>query len=357
LEHREEVIGNAIRLGGSEPDRTSVPRVAWGDRLIDRREFMSAVGAGIAVVALAAEAQQSARLPRIGFLLPGNVGAGKESFSQGLRELGYVEGRTAVIEWRWWEGKPERLRPAAAEMVRLNPDVVVVGGSEATNAMKEATRSIPIVFIGPSYPVEEGLVESFARPGGNITGITVAQSDHVAKHLQLLLDVVPALADVGVIWSPANPGSTFIFRDTETAARNLKLKVLQVPMASAADVEPALAAIARARPGALIVQPVPTPIANAERIGELAIRLRIPSITAFKSLMERGLLMSYGADNRDVARRIPGYVDRILKGAKPADMPVERPTKFELAINMKTAKAIGLTIPSSLLARADEVIQ
>ena len=325
--------------------------------MMDRRTFIGRVAGSLLGLPLAAEAQQAARLPRIGVLLPGNAGAGTEIFSQGFRELGYVEGRTAVIEWRWWEGKTERLRDAAAEMVRLNPDVIVVGGSEATKAMKEATRSIPIVFIGPSYPVEEGLVESFARPGGNITGITVAQSDHAAKLLQLLLEVVPALADVGVIWSPANPGSTFNFRDTETAARGLKLKVLSVPMASAADVEAALAAIARARPGALIVHPTPIPIANAERIAELAIRLRIPSITAFKSLMERGLLMSYGADVRDVVRRIPGYVDRIIKGAKPADMPVERPTKFELAINMKTAKAIGLTIPQSLLLRADEVIQ
>jgi putative ABC transport system substrate-binding protein len=242
-------------------------------------------------------------------------------------------------------------------MVRLNLDVIVVGGSEATKALKEATRSIPIVFVGPSYPVEEGLVESFARPGGNITGITLAQSDHVPKMLQLLRDVVPALADVGVIWSPANPGSTFLFRDTEAAARGLKLKVLTVPIGSAADVEPALAAIARARPGALILNPAVTPNANAEQIGELAIRLRIPSITQLKTLTELGLLMSYGADIRDVQRRIPSYVDRILKGAKPADMPVERPTKFELAINLKTAKAIGVTIPQSLLLRADELIQ
>jgi putative ABC transport system substrate-binding protein len=274
-----------------------------------------------------------------------------------LGEAGYVEGRTAVIEWRWWEGKPERLRDAVAEMVRLNLDVIVTFGSEATKAMKEATRSIPIVFSGPSYPVEEGLVESFARPGGNITGVTVAQSDHVAKQLQLLLDVVPALADVGVIWSPANSGNAFTLRDMETAARGLKVKVLPVAMASGADVEPALAAIARARPGAVIVLPAPISSANAERIGELAIRLRIPTISAAKAHMERGLLMSYGADGRDLQRRIPSYVDRILKGAKPADMPVERPTKFELAINMKTAKAIGLTIPNALLLRADEVIQ
>jgi putative ABC transport system substrate-binding protein len=213
------------------------------------------------------------------------------------------------------------------------------------------------VFSGPSYPVEEGLVESFARPGGNVTGITLAQSDHVPKLLQLLLDVAPKLSDVGVIWSPANPGSTILFRDTEAAARGLKLKILSVPMASLADVEPALAAIARARPGALILNPSVIANTSAERVGELAIRLRIPSITQNKTLMEQGLLMSYGADVRDVARRVPSYVDRILKGAKPADMPVERPTKFELAINMKTAKAIGITIPNSLLLRADAVIQ
>jgi putative tryptophan/tyrosine transport system substrate-binding protein len=329
--------------------------------MIDRRRFIRTAGAGIAMVALAARAQPASRLPRIGVLLAGNTGTGTEALRQGFRELGYVEGRTVVIEWRWWEGKPERLRDAAAEMVRLNPDVVVVGGSEATRAMREATRSIPIVFAGPSYPVEEGLVESFARPGGNITGITVAQSDHVAKMLQLLLDVAPSLSDVGVIWSPANPGNTFTLRDMETAARGLKLKLLPVAMTSDADVDSALAAITRARPGALIV--LPTSYLNTaesisgRRIGELAIRLRIPSITASKSLMERGLLMSYGADFRDVQRRIPSYVDRILKGAKPADMPVERPTKFELGINMKTAKASGLTIPQSLLLRADEVIQ
>lgn len=240
--------------------------------------------------------------------------------------MGYVEGRTAVIEWRWWEGKPDRLRDAAAELVRLNPDVIVVGGSEATKALKEATGTIPIVFIGPSYPVEEGLVQSFARPGGNITGITAAQSDIAGKLLQLLLEAVPSLADVGVIWSPANPGSTFGLRDVETAARGLNLKVLPVSMASVADVEPALAAIARARPGALIVYQTPIPSANVERIADFAIRLRIPSITAAKTLVERGLLLSYGADFRDVQGRIPGYVDRILKGARPADMPVERPT-------------------------------
>jgi len=326
--------------------------------MVDRRRFIRVAGAGVfaAMAAMAAEAQQPPRLPRIGVLFPWQTGAGTDVLRQGLQEMGYVDGRTAVIEWRWWEGKPERLRDAAAEMVRLNPDVIVVGGSEATKALKEATRMIPLVFIGPSYPVEEGLVQSFARPGGNITGITVAQSDTAAKLLQLLLDVAPSLAEVSVIWSPVNPGTAFILRDIETAARSLKLKVLPVAMASAVDVEPALAAITRARVGALIVTATPTTNSNAERIAELAVRLRIPSITAAKALMERGVLISYGADVRELERRIAGYVDRIIKGARPADMPVERPTKFELFINMTTAKAIGLTIPHSMLLRADGVI-
>jgi putative ABC transport system substrate-binding protein len=187
--------------------------------------------------------------------------------------------------------------------------------------------------------------------------VTVAQSDTVTKLIQLLRDTVPALADVCVIWSPANPGTEFMLRDMQAAAQGLKLKVLPVAMASATDVDPALMSIELARPGALILFPAAVPAANAERIGQLAIRLRIPSITANRALMEQGLLMSYGADLRDVTRRIPGYVDRILKGAKPADMPVERPTKFQLALNMKTAKAIGLTIPRRLLMLADDVIQ
>ena len=323
---------------------------------VARRDFLIAVGA-LLTLPLAAEAQQAARLPRIGVLLAESGGARADDMREGFRELGYVDGRTAVIEWRSWDGKPERLAEAVTELIRLRPDVIVVGGSEAAKAFKAATQTIPIVFSGPSYPVEEGLVESFARPGGNITGVTLAQSDHVAKLLQVLRDVVPALADVGVIWSSINPGSTFLFKETEEAARGLKLKLLSMPIGSTADVEPALAAMARARPSAVVVFPAVLINANAERIVESAIRLRIPSITQNKALMERGLLMSYGADIRDVQRRVPSYVDRILKGAKPAAMPVERPTKFELAINMKTAKAIGLSIPQSLLLRADVVIQ
>ncbi len=325
--------------------------------MIDRRSFVRLAGGGLAIAAFASKAQQAARLPRIGVLLTGSTTSiAMDTMREGFRELGYVEGRTAVIEWRTWENKPERLREVVAELIGLNLDVIVVAGSEATKALKDATRTIPIVFSGPSYPVEEGLVASFARPGGNLTGVTLAQPDHVAKLLEVLREVVPGLADVGVVWSQVNPGSTLLFRDTEAAARALKIKVLSLPI-NGTDVDPALAAIARAHPGALILNPSAIVNANAERFAELATRLRIPTITQAKFLIERGLLMSYGADIRYVQQRIPSYVDRILKGAKPADMPVERPTKFELAINMKTAKSIGLTIPQSLLGRADEVIR
>jgi putative ABC transport system substrate-binding protein len=313
------------------------------------------------MAALAAQARQPARLPRIGVLLSSSTGpgasAGADILREGLRELGYVEGRTAVIEWRYWEGKPERLRDAVAELVRLNPDVIVVGGSEGTKAMKAATQSIPIVFSGPSYPVEEGLVESFARPGGNITGITVAQSDHVPKLLQLLLDVVPTLADIGIIWSPANPGSTFLFRDTEIAARGLKLKVLSVPMAGAADVEPALAAIARARPGALILNPAPIPIANAERVGDLAIRLRIPSITQAKALLERGLLMSYGADAREVQRRLPALRGSNSQGCEACRHAGRAANQVRARHQHENRESDRTDDSAVAAARADAVIQ
>lgn len=325
--------------------------------MMDRRIFIGGLAGGILVRPHSSRSQQAARVPRIGVLYAGKTGTGTEALRQGLQELGYVEGRTIVIEWRWWEGKPERLREVVAEMMRLDLDVIVVGGSEATKALKDATPSIPIVFSGPSYPIEEGLVRSFARPGANITGVTVAQSDTVMKLLQLIQDVVPGLRDACVIWSAANRGTEFTLRDMKAAAQGMNLSLLPVAMSSATDVAPALASIARVRPSALILLPAAVPAANAERIAELAIRLRIPSITANKALMEQGLLMSYGADPRDVSRRIPGYVDRIVKGAKPADMPVERPTRFELAINMRTAKAIGLTIPQGLLLRANELIQ
>ena len=329
--------------------------------MMDRRTFISSFVVALAAMPPSARAQQPAKVWRLGILEGGrSTLAGittSAALRQALQEFGYVEGKNAAFIDRSADRRIERLPGLAAELVGLGVDVIITMGSEAARAANQATASIPIVFSGPSYPVEEGLVASFARPGGNVTGITVAMSDTVSKHFQLLRDVVPTVATVAVIWSPANPGPTFAFRDTERAGASLRLKIQSVPMAGAEDLDPALAAIGRLRPDALIVQPGPLVFDHAQRVSELGIKLRIPSISIAKQFAERGLLMSYGADFRDAPRRVAGYVNRIFKGAKPADLPVERRTKFELVINMKTAKAMGLTILQSLLLRADEVIQ
>ena len=327
---------------------------------MDRRTFIGTAGALVALPSRAG-AQREVKVWRVGFLLPGTseqTAPVRAEIRQALQERGYVEGKNVEYVAKMAEGRPERLPQLAAELVGLGLDVIMTGGSEATRAAKQATPTIPIVFWGPSYPVEEGLVASFARPGGNITGLTVAMSDTVSKHLQLLRDVVPSLADAAIIWSPANPGNTFAFRDTERAAAPMQLKIHSVPIANAGDVESAVDTIARLKPGALIVQPsAAISLDHVQRIAEHAIKLRVPSISIAKAFSERGLLMSYGADPRDIQRRIPAYVAQILRGAKPADLPVERPTNFELVINERTAKALGLTIPQTLLLRADEVIR
>ena len=312
-------------------------------------------------------AQRTLRVWRIGILSFGSgvtassaIGSSDPRSAALIRafdEQGYVEGRNVVYVTRNADRRIERLQELAAEVAGAGVDVIVTTGSEATRAAKQATATIPIVFLGPSYPVEEGLVASFARPGGNITGITLAHSDVVSKLLQLLRDVAPKLADAAVIWDPANPGNAFVVRDVESAAVPLPLKIRSVLIRSPDEADSAIAAIERPRPGALIVVPSPVVFPLARRLGELAIKLRIPSISLAKQILEEGILLSYGADNRDLDRRVAVYVDRILKGAKPADMAVERPTKFELGVNMKTAKAIELAIPQSLLLRADEVIQ
>lgn len=326
---------------------------------MDRRAFIwTVVGAFAAMPPSRARGQQP-KLWRIGVLISsssspaGNLNALK----QALREVGLVEGKDATFVVRSAGGAIERLPILAAELVRLGVDVMITGGSEATRAAKQATATIPIVFQGPSYPVEEGLVASFARPGGNVTGISIAMSDTVSKHLQLLQDVAPTASSVAVIWSPANPGHTFAFRDTESAAAAMRLKIQSVPVTEPNDLQPALTTIGRLKPDALIVQPAPFVTEHIERVSDLATKLRIPSISIMRQFAERGLLMSYGADFRDAPRRVAAYVDRILRGAKPAELPVERPTKFALVLNMRTAKVLGLSIPQSVLLRADDVIQ
>jgi putative ABC transport system substrate-binding protein len=329
--------------------------------VIDRRKFIGTVASVLVALPAPAGAQRAAKVPRIGILAGAASGSPGSTLGavlkQSLQELRYVDGKDVAYVDRSADGRIERLPQLAAELVGLGVDVIVTQGSEATRAAKQATVSIPIVFVGPSYPVEEGLVASFAHPGGNITGITLAQSDHVAKQLQLLRDVVPTLVDVAVIWSPGNAGTVLVLRDVESEAGPLRIKVQSVPIGSADDVGPALATIARLRPGALLLLGGVLVNAHVQRFSDLALQIRAPSIGNTKAFTERGLLLSYGADIRDLQRRVAGYVDRILKGAKPADLPVERPTKFELAVNMKTAKALGITVPKELLLRADEVIQ
>jgi putative ABC transport system substrate-binding protein len=305
-------------------------------------------------------AQPRAAPWRIGLLNGGSGIAASDptvAWRHALQEVGYTEGVTAEFVVRSAEGHVDRLSGLAAELVSLRVDIIITAGSEATQAARRATPSIPIVFSGPSYPVEEGLVASFAHPGGNITGFTVAMSDTVSKHLQLLRDVAPTLQSVAVIWSPENPGHTFAFRDTRAAAAPLGLTVHSVPMTTAADVGTGLASIERVRPGALIVQPAPFVFAGVKDVIDLALKLHLPSISIARAFTQQGLLMSYGADFREAPRRLARYVDRILKGAKPADLPVERPTKFELVINLVTANALGLAIPQGLLWRADEVLR
>jgi putative tryptophan/tyrosine transport system substrate-binding protein len=274
-----------------------------------------------------------------------------------FQELGYVEGKNVTYVGSTAEGSIEHLPQLAAKLVEGNVDVIITQGSETTRAAKQATAAIPIVFLGPSYPVEEGLVASFAHPGGNVTGITLAQSDLASKVLQLLRDVVPSLADVAVIWSPFNPGSTFLFRDIERASGAVRTRIQSVPLRSTDESDPALAEIGRLQCDAVIVLPSALVNAHMQRLCDLALKLHVPSISLLKQFAEQGLLLSYGADIRELERRVAGYVDRILRGAKPTDLPVERPTKFELTINLKTAKALGIAIPQSLLLRADDLIR
>ena len=310
-----------------------------------------------------ARAQRSTRVWRIGLLTPSTdvlvsrANLPSPALAEALRELGYAEGKNVAYVVRTAGGGMESLAALAVELVADHVDVIVTRGSEATRAAKQATQSIPIVFLGPSYPVEERLVASFAHPGGNVTGITVAHSDHTSKQLQLLQDLLPALRDVAVVWSPDNPGTTFLMRDVERAGEALRIKIQSMPIRSANESDPTLAAIARLRSDALIVLPAALVNAHMRRLCDLALNLRLPSISPLKEFAEQGLLLSYGADFRNLVRRLADYLDRILKGAKPADLPIERPTKFELVINLRTAKAIGIAIPQSLRLRADELIQ
>jgi putative tryptophan/tyrosine transport system substrate-binding protein len=303
-----------------------------------------------------AEAQKPAKVPRVGYLISAaGISAQYEAFRQGLRDLGYVEGQNVVIEYRSGEGS-SRLADLAAELAQLKVDVIVAQGAAATPA-KTAAGAVPIVFGTSGDPVEGGFVASLARPGGNMTGLTFLAFELVGKRLEILKETVPKLARVAVLWDPKNPASAEQWRDSKEPAQQLGLQLHSMEVSSAEKYENAFKEAVKARCGAVLVTQSTLGAANNPRIVELAAKNRLPAISTREEYVTLGGLMSYGADDTESYQRAAVVVDKILKGAKPAELPVEQPTKFEFVINLKTAKQIGLTIPPNVLARADRVIK
>jgi putative ABC transport system substrate-binding protein len=329
---------------------------------MERRTFLAGTGAVLLAAPLAAEAQQAANTPRIGFLSPSSLSDPRTSryfqaLRQGLREQGYVEGQNIGIEPRWAEGKYDRLPSLAAELVRLKIAVIVTYGGVATQAAQQATTTIPIVMAVVQEPVSTGLVASLARPGGNITGMSSMSPELVGKELEILKEVLPKVSRVALLGNPAQIGHAPQVRQAQDTARALGVGLQLLEAGDSSEIDKAFAAITKERAGAVIVLPDSLLLDHRIRIADLAARRRLPLMAALADHAEAGGLMAYGPSVADMFRHAAIYVDKILKGAKPADLPIEQPTKFELVINLKTAKALGLTIPRSLLGRADEVIQ
>jgi putative ABC transport system substrate-binding protein len=306
------------------------------------------------------EAQQPKKVPRIGYLSvnsPSTAPARLEAFRQGLRELGYVEGKNIVIDYRYAEGKQDRLPALAAEFVRLKVDVIVTGGPIPTRSTKEATVTIPIVMGFDNDPVGNGFVASLARPGGNITGLSTLYPEISGKQLELLKEIVPKLSRVGVLGNSTNPGNAQALRETELAAGALKVQLQYLDVLDPKDIETAFRAASKERADAVLVLSNTVLSPHRTQVADLAVKNRLPAIYDRPEFVEDGGLMTYSASITEMSRRAATYVDKILKGAKPADLPVEQPKKFELVINLKAAKQIGLTIPPNLLLRADKVIR
>jgi putative ABC transport system substrate-binding protein len=328
---------------------------------MDRRDTVLGLLA-LGAAPLAAEAQQAAKVPRIGYLVT-NLAANPhwlEAFRQGLRDLGYVEGRNVVVEYRDAEGKLERIPALAAELVALKVDVILAGSALHALAAKQATSTIPIVFTVAADPVGSGLVASLARPGGNVTGLSNLAPELVGKGLELLTQAVPGVSRVAVLWQPGALGERTekdMLTRAEVAARALGVQLQFVEARGPADFDRAFSDMTRARAGALTVFGGAMFFSERRRLVDLAAKNRLPAVYSARELVDAGGLMAYGPNFADLVRRAATYVGKILKGAKPGDLPVEQPTKFELVINLKTAKALGLTIPQSVLGRADEVIQ
>ena len=332
--------------------------------MIDRRTFLGATAGGLLAVSIVALAQQRGKLARIGLLDYGAsepVAAARwKAFRERLRELGYVEGQNVTFAPRWANGEVGRLPSLAAELIHAKVDIVVTAGSEAALAAKQATRSIPIVTATGSDPVELGLVAGLAEPGGNITGVTSIQRELSGKRLELLKQLLPQVSRVAILWDSTNHSSALGMRDTEAAAKAVGIVLQSVGVRGAKGfdtADTAFSAMKRDRAEAVIAVNSPAFTGYRRRIADLAIAHRLPMVVGAKEYAEAGGLLSYGTDYTELHRRAAVYVDKILKGAKPADLPIEQPTKFELVINLKTAKTLGLTIPPSLLQRADEVIR
>jgi ABC-type uncharacterized transport system substrate-binding protein len=325
--------------------------------VIDRRAFVATMTGGLLAAPRTVEAQQPGKVPRIGYLLPSAKRPSNEAFWEGLRALGYIEGQNIITERRYAEGKAERYADLAAELVRLRVDVIVADSAHATRAAQQATTRIPVVMISAD-PEGLGLIASLGHPGGNVTGLSTHSPELMGKRLELVKEALPNMSRVAVLANVANPAGVSFLKEAERAALSLKMQIHIATVRTAEDFDRAFATIAGARPDALLVIEDPTLIIlNLERITYFAGQRRLPTITGSNAYARPGILMVYGPSFHEMYRRTAFYVDRILKGARPADLPVEQPTKFELVINLKTAKALGLTIPPSLLQRADQVIE
>jgi len=331
-----------------------------------RRDFIAGITGLMTTLPITARGQRSEGAHRIGILSPGRPELPDPTFNmlntflQGLHELGFTEGQNLTIERHYANGSSDRLRELAAELVRRKPDIIVALSTTAARPAKQATGTIPIVAIGMADPVADELVASLARPGGNVTGTTFLGPELVAKRLELLREVVPGLSRVAALWHPnaySERTMAGVRNEIEAAARILGLQLQLLPAVSPDDFVSTFAAMAREHDEALIVMPSPMLFGEYRNIVSIAANSRLPAMGAAREFADLGGLMSYGANQLDLARQSATYADKILKGAKPAELPVEQPTKFELVINLKTAKALGLTIPSTLLARADEVIE
>ena len=327
--------------------------------MIDRRAFLAMVGGAIAAP-LAAEAQQAGKVYRIVYL--GNSSAPLETdltdaFREGLRKLNYVEGRNIAIEYLWAEGRNDRFPALVAEAVRLKADVILTSGTPATLAAKGGTGTIPIVIAAMGDPIGAGVVSSLARPGGNITGLASMSPEIDGKRLELLKEIVPGMSRIAVLWNPTNPGNAARLGNVQAAAKTLRLTLEPLGAADGQDLDKGFGTMVAARSQALVVEPDRVLLAHRAQIVDLAMKRRLPTLYPYREFVQAGGLVSYAPSYPAMFRRAATYVDKILKGTKPADLPIEQPTEFELVINLKTTKALGLTIPQSLLLRADQLIE